>query len=680
MSIFSRLNVWITAIVDQLAALGYEPRSTSEWLQRSIYEAYLGYAYRLYGGPMGSYSDLESLSRLESHGYRTLDPSRREIRLLVIMPRDFRILARRSHVCCFTMTTPVEHAAEFTALSYVWGDPAVRKPIMLDNAVVQVTANLANALEHLERRDGEVFLGWIDALCINQADLVEKSQQVPMMHAIYERAASVVVWLGQETPSTTFAFQKMLGICMEVKRLLDENRDRDGDGTSPEDQPPWQPFGFSGAVVEYMRRAVLSDDGQLLFDMSGILEIARNPWWQRVGRETFAFTYAQVFFHNMGRLRDFCLRGQHTGSNEGLIRAAATKKELSVDLIPPNRMLLVADAKKEWDLKDLLVMTNELQMFAFQATRPEDQIYALLGLAADADALGIVPDYTREVRDVYVDTARAILESSEDLDIIYYSQFPKRIELPSWVPDWTMGLKGYVDTRWRGVFSVCGTIRSEIIDAGSKDILGACGVTFDTVSSVLQERWRGDLWSQPDDRSNRCIVKEQIRHFLASTQTYINKHAHAYSEDHRRREILWRLLTMGIGLELGAALKGDLICNRIACDKTHDEFLLFYHLIIGESGPTDAVFIPTYPYYSLVSHRLDGRRIFVSTKGFIGVGPDSVQADDRICILYGGVSPFILRPVSTERRYQLVGDAWVHGIMNGEFMMTDREKEIFILQ
>ncbi|EMC91999.1 hypothetical protein BAUCODRAFT_79562, partial [Baudoinia panamericana UAMH 10762] len=37
----------------------------------------------------------------------------------------------------------------------------------------------------------------IDAVCVNQTDLPERSQQVQLMTDVYSRAKEVVVWLGQ---------------------------------------------------------------------------------------------------------------------------------------------------------------------------------------------------------------------------------------------------------------------------------------------------------------------------------------------------------------------------------------------------------------------------------------------------------------------------------------------------
>lgn len=40
---------------------------------------------------------------------------------------------------------------------------------------------------------------WIDALCINQADLEERSAQVQIMPQIYTKASCVIVWLGDDS-------------------------------------------------------------------------------------------------------------------------------------------------------------------------------------------------------------------------------------------------------------------------------------------------------------------------------------------------------------------------------------------------------------------------------------------------------------------------------------------------
>lgn len=60
-----------------------------------------------------------------------------------------------------------------------------------------IRPNLHAALVQLRSPDpaNEVAL-WVDAICINQQDKVEKTAQVSRMHEIYSAASNVCIWLG----------------------------------------------------------------------------------------------------------------------------------------------------------------------------------------------------------------------------------------------------------------------------------------------------------------------------------------------------------------------------------------------------------------------------------------------------------------------------------------------------
>jgi Heterokaryon incompatibility protein (HET) len=61
------------------------------------------------------------------------------------------------------------------------------------------------------------------------------------------------------------------------------------------------------------------------------------------------------------------------------------------------------------------------------------------------------------------------------------------------------------------------------------------------------------------------------------------------------------------------------------------------------------------------------RALFVSSKGFVGLAPWNAEAGDKICVLLGGCTPFLLRKTGqNDEQYTLVGEAYVHGIMGGE--------------
>jgi hypothetical protein len=99
----------------------------------------------------------------------------------------------------------------YTALSYVWGDPIDRVSIRIDGKRLSVTNNLFRFLkchrDNFLTNNSTYALFWINAICINQSNIDKRSTQVQLMAEIYKKAKNVLVWLGEETESTTLAFE-----------------------------------------------------------------------------------------------------------------------------------------------------------------------------------------------------------------------------------------------------------------------------------------------------------------------------------------------------------------------------------------------------------------------------------------------------------------------------------------
>ncbi|KAK6083220.1 HET domain-containing protein [Seiridium cupressi] len=98
----------------------------------------------------------------------------------------------------------------YEALSYTWGDPQDTRTIHVGGKRFKVTASLWNALHNI-RLQSETRTLWVDAVCIDQTNLAEKSSQVPLMAMIYRRARRVLVslnthiapsWVQSSEPST----------------------------------------------------------------------------------------------------------------------------------------------------------------------------------------------------------------------------------------------------------------------------------------------------------------------------------------------------------------------------------------------------------------------------------------------------------------------------------------------
>ncbi|KAL9110856.1 MAG: hypothetical protein Q9227_004656 [Pyrenula ochraceoflavens] len=132
------------------------------------------------------------------------------IRLLRLGVHDFEL---EDEVNCalqtFTFNVSNKSCPPYTALSYTWGPAESLENVSNNESLslvkvngrpLQASANLCAGLEEITRRlrrsnEAELYL-WVDAICIDQKNFVEKGQQVDMMGEIYRHADSVIVWLG----------------------------------------------------------------------------------------------------------------------------------------------------------------------------------------------------------------------------------------------------------------------------------------------------------------------------------------------------------------------------------------------------------------------------------------------------------------------------------------------------
>jgi hypothetical protein len=125
--------------------------------------------------------------------YRPLDSAQNEIRLLRISPA----LHADSTIHCQIFHTSLDNAPLYEALSYAWGDRSGLHKIHIGSTSVHVTPNLDHALRRLRPKPGDPELViWVDALCINQEDIPERSIQTSKMRTIYQNAEKVSIWLG----------------------------------------------------------------------------------------------------------------------------------------------------------------------------------------------------------------------------------------------------------------------------------------------------------------------------------------------------------------------------------------------------------------------------------------------------------------------------------------------------
>lgn len=137
--------------------------------------------------------------------YRALDRSRKETRLLDVLPGSGEEPVRASVVYEFLSDDQIN---PYETISYTWGDPTLRGEVEIDGSIIDVPASSAATLRCMRRPD-TCRRVWIDAVCINQADIPERNFQVAMMGEIYCRSSHNLVYLGEEDASTQSALASL---------------------------------------------------------------------------------------------------------------------------------------------------------------------------------------------------------------------------------------------------------------------------------------------------------------------------------------------------------------------------------------------------------------------------------------------------------------------------------------
>ncbi|OAA59038.1 Heterokaryon incompatibility [Niveomyces insectorum RCEF 264] len=408
----------------------------------------------------------------EPYQYSPLTADALSIRLATLLPGT-----RQQNVAIHLYEARLDTCAgSYEALSYVWQDTRAKTPILVDGYTLEVGANLRCALLNLRRPDAPRTL-WIDAICINQASIGERNQQVAAMGTIYQQASQTVVWLCDQTAETAAAFAMLDDLADEAtktarpqpaERLLLVGGDvtdaeEDGEDTAGLQAVDRYRSNFSASLAE-------NDDVRSpLFaryknDIS-IMHLLASRWWWRAwtAQEILLAARATV---TVGRYTmdwdRLCTGGNHglrlgiwMPLLMGLILDPIIMPYLSVQSLrwqqqqhhrrrrqPRNGPAAVTPGQ---ELLDLLIRCRFRQ-----STDPRDKIYSVLGLLTSHEPspspspsppLSIQPDYASPMGAVYAHVARQILLESGTLDLLGACAVSATTDgatnTPSWVPDWS---------------------------------------------------------------------------------------------------------------------------------------------------------------------------------------------------------------------------------------------------
>lgn len=93
-----------------------------------------------------------------------------------------------------------DEAPSYVAISYHWGDEPPIHEIILNGRLMYARPYIWQALSHIttepEALEKKWSHFWCDSICINQANVREKSEQIRRMFRTFEDALVVIAWLG----------------------------------------------------------------------------------------------------------------------------------------------------------------------------------------------------------------------------------------------------------------------------------------------------------------------------------------------------------------------------------------------------------------------------------------------------------------------------------------------------
>ncbi|PMD52527.1 HET-domain-containing protein [Hyaloscypha bicolor E] len=548
----------------------------------------------------------------------------------------------------------------FKALSYVWGDGTIKVPILLDSKRYDVTRNCYAALLRL-RELGETTV-WIDAICIDQSNKEEISSQIPLMNYIYPAAKDVIVWLGhveeerklnsRETESLAVS---LLGELLVEDIHIDLFLDIAKSGNCPELR--WQAMKIIYGHPWFQRlwthqELILSTSATFVLDFHTLHFDQFRLATQAIHRASDKFTFRNPPAYITGVFKD------DEGFNGGLNRARSRTLACENRHYPPH---------KRWSVLNHVNMGR-----LFDCSEPRDRVYALLGLLDAKIRDRVHVDYEKPVEEVYTEFTKLIIESSRSLEVLVDAGLCRgSSSCPTWVQDWNLRQpesKQPSALSYRS-YSACCSIRPLGTMIKENSELAIRGIDVDSVLATVEV---------PGDD----LLADSSHHMTGAKGLYAWKE---YFKDYPTGCDPLHAWIRTVSADMNGA---DINARRLS-----PELVKAYELVhqFGESPEEDQLLIARaqgndidewkksfvanlYRFQSAVIPASVNRTFFISRKGYMGMGPETMEKEDMICVILGCNVPLVLRKLRDH--YLLVGECFVWGLMDGEAMRDKKLRHV----
>lgn len=616
--------------------------------------------------------------------YQPLSREGREFRLVRITPgqQDSPIELTLDHAS-------LDNAPSYAALSYVWGEEKV-VDVRVNGITTSIRENLHRVLVQI--RDGGLESStslWIDAICINQSDDTERSWQVNEMRTIFSQASLVYNWLGPQADDSDVAMKLLNSI---GERVLEAGHD----------DAQW------AAITQRLRyyvRSSMGAPGEEDPDYAFLLRLWRSPGMEsNQSSNALAALLHREYFSRVWIIQEVALakRGVVLCGNMRLPLATFDAALKGIYLCVTCEKLVVSSLKtRHWLMPDMvyfdlkpfevrqaissgspLPLWEILMAFhgvpsrpVYLASDPRDIVFGVLGCAEDTATLNIQADYTQTIVQVFAKLTKALLDHCPDYPLAY-SVFPKSIPgLPSWVPDWKLrGESGFrVYPIGRGtIFKPARDLTQPLgrTLCSNWKVLRRQGYHVNTVMAVMEA---------PEIYTDVLMTLKEERVWLEKRLEKILQFWQLGTPSGHIGDAVWCTIMKG---QFPQARRLTPEWFSITPKLFRGERLNLKDLTAEQTNYIKSCIpdLNLYSFFGLCSHWAmicsRGMTLFKTKSGSVGLGPERMAMDDILVILWGCDAPIILRPLANHQ-YSYIGEAYVHGIMDGEFLDTNPTTETF---
>ncbi|CAA9967087.1 HET domain containing protein [Pyrenophora teres f. maculata] len=616
---------------------------------------------------------------------------------------------------------------------------ARRHPIICDGQLLKVTGTLRDALAMLANAINLPHMPkipsyyWVDSLCVDQQNIEERNTQVAQMAHVFRKAEGVVVWLGKEDEYIKDAITTMQRISTisetdwPLVPYTSFYNPKESHLIRSTNLTYYHWLGFIVLINRpWFKRAWVVQEialGKSAMVVCGSLVF---PW--DMLSKTLSFVKATRWYHHLHteKLRHLRELRKHSGIYKQVLRSQLSVNISSLFLNETRLTISTLDDEKNTSPVQQPPFANLLSKHrSTESTDPRDKVYAFLGLANRTMApfrmlpKALVPNYNLSVQEVFTEAATVLMFSYKNLSWLSHvedSSQRKIRGLPSWVPDLSVPLHPYSLSyrgpgRWRAASHCAWRPDLASMERGLLQVVGYHLDCIDQTSILLNE-------SADTSATWASIVK------LALALDLPYPDPGRSGKKPSRVEVLWRTLTTDIynhtypaPPETGSLFLEYIlnlqIRHRLTPWSSADEFQPHHSPLsdlvypewrkLLELEPPDSsycldryikrlaivvesMFNGTYSPIGLaqLQHELDQstgkqRRIFKTSRGFMGTGARSLRAGDEVWVLHRGSLPFVLRPLPNGR-YRLIGESFVYGVMHGEVLQMGLQREHLIIQ